>query len=509
MYKKIILILIIVLIPRIPFLWFAGPSYNDPFQDAARYYLLAKSIKDGKGLTVDYAENFFLWEGFNGKEEITRNYWVPIGYPLFLSLVLTVHESIFAAMVFQVVLTFFFAMLIYLFFRKIFDETIAMFSVIIMTLMPDFFVLSRIPFTEVLYMISILVSIYIVLKNSDKISYIIFAGIISSFAFYTRYTGVILICSVFFWLLINKKYLNSIYFALTSLICLLPFFYINYYYHNDIFAFLKMSDLFPPAAEGLINRLELTSKPKIVQIFSSLNLSITDLSDTGLLFILFPFALISLFKIKMSKYHSLIFLLIIFTALFHIIFLSWSEERFFLPLALLLVPMALDSLKDISGYLSKELSIKNVRIIFYLIPFVVLLIYILSIANELYDKRKVVSNDYKNYEWIKNNANREDNILVLHPYRCNYFTGNKTVNLPSNLNEEYFEKFIDIYDIKYIQTRKSIKKQLLNNEFYNRTIFSFEDTIKINNITIILKDYQSGNLSGDADEVYTYEIKNN
>jgi hypothetical protein len=183
-----------------------------------------------------------------------------------------------------------------------------------------------------------------------------------------------------------------------------------------------------------------------------------------------------------------------------------ASTRYFLPFAVLLIPMALFSLREFSEFVSDRLAIKNKFLILYIVTIFIFITYVLNLLNTWHDTKSFQFSDDKNYEWIKINTKREDNILAFNPFRCNYFTGNKTIIFPENLNEDYFEKFVDIYDIKYVQTRKHEAMRIRNNEFYKNILFSFKDTIRLKNFTLELKDYQNKYGDDTAYEVFTYEI---
>jgi len=200
---------------------------SKPVSDSAWYYEKGIDIASGKGYSI---------------EGIPTAYY-PIGYPLFLSLVFTVFgNSIFAAMIMNLILSAGILVFTYFISKKIFDsENTGRISLFLFAIYPNFIAYTSILATEILFLFLLLYGIYILLKFKNNLWALLSAGFAWGLMSLVKPQGFFIpLLIVAFLFLRDKKALTgklktlSIIYII-MLITLLPWVIRNYYVFNEFF----------------------------------------------------------------------------------------------------------------------------------------------------------------------------------------------------------------------------------------------------------------------------------
>ena len=204
---------------------------------------------------------------------------------------------------------------------------------------------------------------------------------------------------------------------------------------------------------------------------------------------------------------QILFISIIFL---HCIVFTNANSRYIIPLVILLIPMGVYFVLECSAHFFKGVikgKLKHAVLISYGLFLFILVFYLAKITTDTLHRRQVTFDDQKNYEWIIDHSVRNDHVMSSSPHRCNFFTGLPSVIMPENLNQEWFEKFIQKYRIRYVHVEGIHAHRYVNNKFFKNNFFK-DGSIKLKSHFLELRTVTDGYGEGDhKGRVWVYEVR--
>jgi len=328
------------------------PGYADPGGDSAFVIDGAMNIRDGNGYTYD---SIWIFDESDGTISTTISkpaFLYPPMTSILLSFVFIFTESIFAAIVAQV-LIFFLCIIIYFeLISNLFNNRIALFSSIFISTNPIIiFELVAVPRSHILGFFFVVLFFYVVYQDINKKYKYYLIGIVAALAYLTRDINLLLLASFCSYFLLNKKF-TVVSKVLTSFIIItIPWFYRNYKYYGTINPRpTTVGYYYPPA--GLPDSQTsfisvVTDSSEILSVVANMHQLLFDFSSPNFYFILFPFLLFGIIRNMNQKYHLLhIYLLVYFSFLILITLYDKNtgfKKHYFLPFFILSTPFAISS----------------------------------------------------------------------------------------------------------------------------------------------------------------------
>ncbi|MEV5027356.1 ArnT family glycosyltransferase [Paenibacillus sp. LPE1-1-1.1] len=202
------------------------------------YYINAYDFShlEGDAMFYDSMVKQWLETGVYGYNSTTSNAFVPPGFPIILSLVYYIFgENYFNYLVFQSILSVGAVFLSYLISRMYLEKLFSLFVALLCSIYPSFIYANGLLLTEVLFMFTFLLFIYVFLLgfNNNNRFHIIASGAILGFCVLIRATPAYLIVLLFAYYLIistNKKIVvkSIVYFMLPFIVVMSPWWIRNY-----------------------------------------------------------------------------------------------------------------------------------------------------------------------------------------------------------------------------------------------------------------------------------------
>ncbi len=436
--------------------------------------------------------NGILWvfEKGDGLDKFAINKPAYLYPPLTSFLLLPVFylsESIVAGMVFQFLLFIFLVVFYWKLVCSMFNDRIALYSVIFVALNPILFIEVFSPIrTHILGLLLFVLYLYydftstkmnsdLSIDNKKSYSNFIILGFLGSLAYLSRDIYLILVFVWIFTYLLKQQYQNLSYYLLGFLPLTLLWWHRNYKYFSTINARGNIVGfeypLFDPALEISTNLF--AYQPDIMKFAIGFFRLIGALPSYELFFILFPFVVLGILRQvwfrKRLDYMLVSFSIIGVSVLSPLLAGDAGYQTIYvLGAFLILLPIGLDNLDWISKSVSNFDGARNV--VFVTIVAVMLLCVCLYNAGFLYQKveHRLAQEPYR---WEQDFFTDFDTILATRDdARGLYFyTQSPVINMPTNLNETNLLDLIKIYNIRFIYINQD------TSYFYNTDVTPYSD----------------------------------
>ena len=476
---------------------FIKGSADDPSDDGAYYYDVAENLEEGRGFQSDIKQYWLDdWRETEEPGVIENPYIGVVLFPLYSSIVLRFDDSLMAIRIANTVVSGITIVLMFTLVSKLFNEKIAFLSSLIFIFNPLFFIFYTSILSEALFLMIYLVPfLVLVRKEIAKISTtdLILCGGFSALAFLSRMVGLLVIVSIFIWLIGNRKFRKGSIYGISTFTFLLPWLVWNKTRVGYFFPFLHIAaaDRWPVVMEDVTHG---NSSTNITHFARDLLAFTTDLTSIHLFFILVPFILIGILKFIKDKNISLIIIFSLITVLFHI--LTNYSLRYMAPIIPLMIPIGLKMLWttiekiDVRTILNVNISGKMV---FASLIIFIIFVQSLAIANIINDSRDSISGNHNSekYEYLTEISSKDAIICSTEPRHAHYFTERQTIILATNLNETDLDNYIDFYEISFIVLEDiSIEKYEDNSFLYS--LYEANDTYELGEYVLRLFHEEPG-----------------
>jgi 4-amino-4-deoxy-L-arabinose transferase-like glycosyltransferase len=241
MKNKIIAIVLLAFIIRVAAVLIYADFKNDYYWE---YGEIAKNIKNGNGYSLFYLENSSLEHKYNDEAEPFKSAYMPPGYVYYLLPFIHIESKEFrnAAILFShILISTATIYLLFLFTRKLFNETAALLASFIAAILPEF-IYAVLSFTPTIIYHFLIISLMLVLLRYDSgKSKIVIPAFLIALIIYFRSEFILFFILFLLLLFILKQYKNLILAAAIVFVMLAPWSIRNYLTFNE---FIPMSSSF-------------------------------------------------------------------------------------------------------------------------------------------------------------------------------------------------------------------------------------------------------------------------
>lgn len=456
--NALLIVIFIGVLFRIPLV---GTEYFR-MPDALEYLNVARNINSGTGIIQSIKWHYFddypvVTSAFHGR---------PIGASVLFSVILKIaNNNIIFLQIFSLSLGILNAIAFYFLALKFLNRYFAFFGALIIVLNPNFLITGRIPLSEQVFSLIILLALIINLYHRESYSKYGLIGIICGLSYYFRNEG--LPVSLLIFIFISKSFKSFFIQMCVFILTTLPLFYNNLvlnsslfysynYFHFQVKSFSEgmyfYKVVYPSPFNFIQNNMGWIIKQVVLIIYGFLK-NIADFRMLGL------FSLpILLWPKRFFRIHFLflaisIVVLVTYSVLWSAIF--DSSRHFFLVFLLLLFI----SFLNLEGYRMKKVGI--------FLALLTLIIYITFDIHRIVWARSAVNlNPWTNqsnkvYIWINKVVADKYIISTSAPHYVNYFTNNPTAQFPKNIKDiSIYNKYVSEYGICYFVINKNEKKYL-------------------------------------------------
>lgn len=492
------------------------PDYSDPGGDSALLINGATNILEGKGYTYDSIWMFDKSDGEISTEISKPGYLYPPLTSILLSILFKFTESLFAAIIAQILVLFLCIGLYFEFVSKLFDRKKAFFSSLVVSSNPILiFEVVAIPRTHVLGLFFVILFFFVVYSNFRESYKYYLIGIVAALGYLTRDINLILLISFCFYLFINKK-ITELSKVLTSFIFITaPWIYRNYTHYGSLNPrATTVGYYYPPAGiPDSYSSFMLLDAESLVTWIAALHQLLFDFSSPYFYFLLFPFLFLGVISKMEERYHFPHIYLIIYSGFLIVMPLvdrdTGINKHYFLPFFMISIPFSIFSFIKVTNQTSSSLGF-NSNLVF-LVLFTILISSYSStvIKDELgYKHQTSVYDPLEDYDWAKENFESESNVAIANrlPHRYNYHTGHSAITLPINLDEKTFEDFVLQYNIDYVLIFSDQSNNYDEEDEPYQILFSGTSNYNYNSVELILINEQKSVYDGLAFFVYQVSI---
>ena len=433
-----------------------GPGFDDPGGDSALVINGAENIKNGNGYVYDSLWFFDKSDGQLRTDIVKPGYLYPPMTSILLAVIFLFHESIFAAVMFQIFIFCVLVLIYYSLTEEIFNRRIAFWSSLIIIFNPVLFLeLGAPPRTHVTGLLAMLLFFIIMIKMKKNTNVYYYLGIISGVAYLTRDIYLLLALGSFSILFLERKYKLAGQFLSSFCIVTLPWLLRNYYYYET---FIPRS-----STMGFYYKPERTDYvygsffDRILSSVKYVHEMFYDFPSPDLFYIILPFCLMGIileFKNRKLR-HFFAFVFLYLGLLIMVPFLSGDagyQKIYFLPIYLLILPLGIKTFQDTVNSLFPQRHKHLVFLFFILI--IIFSSFSVTMRDELSSNqtRSYVIDPAEDYVWSKENMEADSNVAVSGrlPHRLYYFTGHNSVTLPVNIDQQDMRVFLIDYEIDYL-----------------------------------------------------------
>ncbi len=226
--KKILFILSIGFLLRIFAIFYFGNLEKDFYWE---YGEIAKNLIHGNGYSLFYYDGSLLEYHFKENVVPYKSAYMPPGYVFFLTPFMILKNIVLRNVLILITQNFISVLSIYFLYKlclKLFSETVAIISALIVSITPEFnyAVLSYTP--TVIYHLLVAILFLFILNKNHNVRNAVYIGALTAFIIYFRAEFVLFGLLLIGCYLINKKFNNSIIIGSVIIILLLPWSVRNY-----------------------------------------------------------------------------------------------------------------------------------------------------------------------------------------------------------------------------------------------------------------------------------------
>lgn len=390
--------------------------------------------------------------------------------------------------------------------KILWDESIALFSVLFLVISPTIALYSTIVANQMIFSALISIGLYLFLRylnledNSEKGTlFLIFSGIFLGLAALTRYTGYIIFLSILTILIFNTLrkerkidlLRNFGKFVSPFIITQIPWYLINFIEHNILLKeknYLNFALYYSKTEENLFWSIYSYEYSSYLDVFIKQSFSEHISHFVYNLMILFsniiyllPLIILGLvFLPKISQFNktSTAFSLIIILPFIFFHLISLTKIRFFIPIFPLLLGLLFINIKYLIKVLSNKNKFKKIRTVFLRNPDLLYVLLVMSILIIPIIQPKNFHNMVSIYHTERNldneidpifiaevliNSSFNEVIMTIHP-TYGYYTGLSFLGLETiphlTLEERLQSKTLDSLYYRYLKYEDNSKKEV-------------------------------------------------
>ena len=506
--RTLFLILLFSTLTILSRVWMLDSSLNRVWWlwDDALYISVADSLRKGQGFMINFLEyNDLVVRTYTPHKILGYKYEVyesvshplrthgPI-YPMLLSFVFFMFSAepsnwYYLAILTNMCITVFIAIIMYFFALRIYDHTTALLSSIIVVLLPPVYWFSLRALPHPLLFLLTLLTFHVANKASTYKMWF-FTGILVALTHLTYPQGVLVFIALFIWCM-YKKYVKELLVMITSyIVALFPWLLRNYLVFNDPFEGLAI----PLKPILMFFGIEYGSKFYVsvwswsinpLNVIAYIPKELIGLYHMNYVLFLLPFTILGFFTLRDKKILVPQFLFVLFSFLSYI-YLGFAtsrefvETKYLIPSFLLLLPLSIHGLLRVS-----HLAVRHLKKFLACVMITMLLIvgavnltdFAISLDKSINKPFSEKANERHFHEWLRSqNLVKEDDVVLTNaPHVLFLRTGLHGLLIPTKLlsNNSLVCYLINKYNVSYIVSYYSkIDKQFLSSYYDITELYS-------------------------------------